>query len=420
MQSYQNSQPQIDSSVLRLQFRYSSNIVRKPIMTSAQLMTKHSILRLRTAISEIKLRRVVTSNRFIPEVDGFRFFAIVIVICSHIYGQCGPIPGTGIGASLLRTAFSDGKRGVYLFFTISGFILALPFARHSLEEAPPVKLSKYFRRRITRLEPPYLLSMLLRLPMVFLYKHATRSTLLVHFLASIFYFHGLAFRSASTINPPAWSLEIEIQFYILAPLLSLVFRIQSVLRRRLLLVLSIVIFGILATLVVPQSSHFSYTLINYMQFFLAGFLLCDFYLSGPWHLGSAWTWDLLGTATLVWILYSQSFWYPLLLPFATIIVYSAGFYGRMIRGCFSFAPVSLIGGMCYSLYLTHTTILTAVNPIVKRLTHSTLSSAGQSLAIFTLCFSSIFLVGVTYFIFVERPCMVPDWPRKLVNKLARS
>src|ERR1700744_3456380 len=150
-------------------------------------MTESPISRLYIAISQIELRRVVTSNRLIPEVDGFRFLAIAIVICSHIYGQCGPIPGDGLGASLLRAAFSDGKRGVYLFFTISGFVLALPFARHSLEDAPRVKLRKYFRRRATRLEPPYLLSMFLRLPMVLLYKHGARSTVILHFLASVFY-----------------------------------------------------------------------------------------------------------------------------------------------------------------------------------------------------------------------------------------
>jgi peptidoglycan/LPS O-acetylase OafA/YrhL len=382
-------------------------------------MTKPSISRLIIAASEIRIRRVVTSNRFIPEVDGFRFFAILIVICSHIYGQCGPIPGTGMAASLMRAAFSDGRRGVYLFFTISGFILALPFARHFLDEAPSVKLSKYFRRRITRLEPPYLLAMCLRLPMVFFYKHTAISNLIFHFLASIFYLHGLVFRGASTINPPAWSLEIEIQFYILAPLLSLIFGVRSVLQRRLLLVSSIVAFGLLTTLVIPQNGRLSYTLIDYMQYFLAGFLLCDFYLSGPCRLGSTWAWDLLGIATLVWILYSQSFWYPLLLPFATLIVYSAGFYGKLVRGCFAFPPISLIGGMCYSLYLTHTTVLTAVDPIVKRLIHSSLSSACQSIAIFALCFSTILLVGVTYFIVIERPCMDPNWPEKLVDRMLR-
>ena len=50
--------------------------------------------------------------------------------------------------------------GVLLFFTISGFILGLPFARQYLVAARPVSFG-FYRRRVTRLEPPYLISMLL-------------------------------------------------------------------------------------------------------------------------------------------------------------------------------------------------------------------------------------------------------------------
>jgi hypothetical protein len=38
-------------------------------------------------LTRFPLRRIITSNRFIPEVDGFRFLAIVLVIIAHIYVQ---------------------------------------------------------------------------------------------------------------------------------------------------------------------------------------------------------------------------------------------------------------------------------------------------------------------------------------------
>jgi peptidoglycan/LPS O-acetylase OafA/YrhL len=101
----------------------------------------------------LSLRRIVFSDRFIPEVDGFRFIAILVVVISHIYVQYGPLPAGGVFEHIFHRAFVDGKRGVYLFFTISGFILALPFARHHLEQGKPVRLLSYFRRRLTRLEP---------------------------------------------------------------------------------------------------------------------------------------------------------------------------------------------------------------------------------------------------------------------------
>ena len=53
-----------------------------------------------------------------------------------------------------------GFRGVELFFVISGFILGLPFAAHYLKGAAPVSLRKYYLRRLTRLEPPYIVALL--------------------------------------------------------------------------------------------------------------------------------------------------------------------------------------------------------------------------------------------------------------------
>src|SRR2546430_13501195 len=100
-------------------------------------------------------RRITTSGEVIPEIDGLRFIAIAAVILHHL----------GLFVSTQRQADEGllllGQNGVELFFAISGFILAVPFAMHYLNAGKRVKLSRYFVRRFTRLEPPYLLSLLL-------------------------------------------------------------------------------------------------------------------------------------------------------------------------------------------------------------------------------------------------------------------
>ena len=249
-------------------------------------------------LAHLSLRRIITSNRFIPEVDGFRFIAILIVILSHVYVQCGPIPGTGVFARAFAFAFEDGKRGVYLFFTISGFILALPFARHHLQEGNRVNVLSYFRRRLTRLEPPYVLAMLLRTPAVVFAKHTAIATVGIHLLATLFYVHSAIFAEYSTINPPAWSLEVEIQFYLLAPVLTAIFMVRSKATRRALMVAIILLSGALANTVINPTGRLSFTLLYFFQYFMAGFLLCDFYLSGDNFAIPAWLYDLLGTAML--------------------------------------------------------------------------------------------------------------------------
>jgi peptidoglycan/LPS O-acetylase OafA/YrhL len=383
-------------------------------------MTNSILASGRSFLSRLQLRRIITSNRFIPEVDGFRFLAIVIVITAHIYGQCGPIPGNGFLVKALHDAVGDGKRGVYLFFTISGFILALPFARHHLQQGNAVDLRSYFRRRITRLEPPYVLAMFLRLPVIFFYKQLALSSLLLHFFASLFYVHNIIFNQSSIINPPAWSLEVEIQFYLLAPLLSCLFLIRNKHLRRFTLLAIILWAGIAAPAFISPVGRLSLTLLCYLQYFFAGFLLCDFYLANDGHFVPAWLWDVIGVSSVVWILCSHAAWYPVALPFATIALYMAGFNGRAVRAFFSFRPVSLIGGMCYSLYLTHSTVLTALHPLATRLTHTSLVASAQGVMIFGLCFASIFFVGLIYFVLIERPCMDPSWPHKLAVKLRRT
>src|SRR2546422_10744629 len=53
-----------------------------------------------------------------------------------------------------------GRYGVQFFFVISGFILGLPFATKYLKNGEDISLRKYFLIRLTRLEAPYLLNLL--------------------------------------------------------------------------------------------------------------------------------------------------------------------------------------------------------------------------------------------------------------------
>src|SRR5205807_233343 len=115
-----------------------------------------------------------------------------------------------------------GWAGVQLFFAISGFILALPFAAHRLLGEKPVDLGKYFRRRLTRLEPPYILSLLGTFAFGLLISHQLSwAANGKHLLASLVYMHNLAFGHESYISTVAWTLEIEVQFYCLVPLLKI-------------------------------------------------------------------------------------------------------------------------------------------------------------------------------------------------------
>jgi peptidoglycan/LPS O-acetylase OafA/YrhL len=119
----------------------------------------------------LQFRRITTQKRFIPQIDGLLFVAIASVIFFHIYAALE------IGAIPQPIPFNTdlAKRGVELFYGISGFILGVPFVSRYLLQAPRVSLKQYFLRRLTRLEPPYFLSLIAWATMQFVVAHRSLS-----------------------------------------------------------------------------------------------------------------------------------------------------------------------------------------------------------------------------------------------------
>ena len=110
-------------------------------------------------------RRITSTGQFIPEIDGLRFLAIFSVYIYHLTGDVMRHSVSGYHQSVQSNGLFLVTQilnvGVPLFFVISGFILGLPFAESHRNLRKPVSLKKYFWRRVTRLEPPYFLCLLL-------------------------------------------------------------------------------------------------------------------------------------------------------------------------------------------------------------------------------------------------------------------
>lgn len=378
-----------------------------------------------------RLRRGTTSGRFIPEVDGLRFVAIASVALFHLHGylvgksEVGelplPLPGPGhpISAVLLH-----GHIGVNLFFALSGFILALPFAMHWRRGGRPVRLRTYYLRRLQRIEPPYVVSLALVFVLLVVLTGRSASELLPHLLASAAYVHNLVYSTGSAVNYVAWSLEVEVQFYILAPLMAGVFRIASpVVRRGLLVGLALAFLAVQAVWAGRAGGWLELSLLGQGQFFVVGFLLADFYVEGweaPPRGRGALAWDALSLAG--WPLLVPLMARPALahwvLPFAVLALYTAAFRGRWTRRAFSLPWLTAIGGMCYSIYLLHFQVISGVGRFTGRL------RLGDSFALnfavqAVLLMTAVLVVCGVFYLLVERPCMDREWPARLRGRLRR-
>jgi len=366
------------------------------------------------------LRRRTTTGCWLPEIDGLRFIAIAAVLFFHLQGQLEHHYNLSIRAPFtwFARAVGFGHRGVPLFFVLSGFILALPFARSHLLGAPTPSLRKYFLRRITRLEPPYLLNLALVALGAALLDHQSWRTLWAHFLTSAGYLHYAVFRTPSTINSVAWSLEVEVQFYLLAPLLTTVFLVNRRWLRRTMLTAAMLVSAALQ-LAFDLSK---FTLAGGIAYFLAGLMLAELYMTRPdaetlprlqrlsWDAAALVGWPALfllpERLTSLW------------LPALALLLCLGGLRGAITSHILRTPVVAITGGMCYTIYLWHAPVLTVVGRLLRSVPALTTASYPELFLIEgVIKIAVVMAVCLPLFVLIERPCMDPSWSAKLMTLL---
>jgi peptidoglycan/LPS O-acetylase OafA/YrhL len=369
-------------------------------------------------------RRITSSGQFIPEIDGLRFVAIFSVFIYHLAGDILRHSPSAYSQALqsnwLFSVTQILNLGVPLFFVISGFILGMPFASAHRNHKQAVPLKKYFWRRVTRLEPPYILSLLLFFVLKVVAARGSASELFPHLLASVFYVHNLTFGEPSVINFVAWSLEIEIQFYLLAPALAMLFAIRQASTRRGLLIAGVLLTTLVSRLV-AQNGALQHSILGYGQYFLAGFLFVEFYLSGGGRRSNSWLCDavsLAGWLALLALAVRGGAIAEWLQPWLILALYIAAFHSVAVSRFIRNAWIATIGGMCYTIYLLHNYIVAALGMLTERFFPGS-PFAVRLLIQFVLMTPVVLIVSALYFRWIERPCMRPGWPGQLTEALSR-
>lgn len=371
-----------------------------------------------------RLRRISRDGLWVREIDGLRFVAIFSVFLFHLAGEIANRGGRQLsmepGFWWLARLLGNGDRGVLVFFVISGMLLALPFARCALLGARPVSLRKYFVRRLTRLEPPYLVATLCALTMIVVYLRGMPPHFWGHVLATFCYQHGLVYGTPSPVNSVSWSLEVEIQFYVLAPLIMLWFRVRSLWMRRGTMLAAVVAIGVAqAPWMLGERVHLS--VLYYLQYFIAGLLVADVFVLDLEGMKASWVWDAFGgvaLATIFWPMHDAA-WAHALLPLPIGLLCVAAMRSRALRRVLANEWIAVTGGMCYSIYLLHFVLIAVVFKVTR---HALLSGVIFPVNLLVQVVATgvpVLLLCVAFFVLVERPSMDPNWPSLVWRRVTR-
>jgi peptidoglycan/LPS O-acetylase OafA/YrhL len=381
-----------------------------------------------TEVNLERLARRTSSGRYMPEVDGVRCLAIFMVLLVHLAGALsvargaslvrpfGGIvvagaPAGSVGTDWLAKVMLQGKYGVQLFFVLSGFILGLPFLQRRRGLKP------YYLRRLTRLEPPYLIALLVCATIGSAFVSAS---LILKGAAILVPYLSTPISGGSALNVTYWSLAVEIQFYLVLPLLAWVFfRKQS----RLLLVGAIAITQLLQLRYVVRWPRAYLSIPGSLQFFLVGMLLADVYIHSreivrkyerSWDLGGLIALIVLACWPLAMTVTSSHtmFFEFILLPWLAAGIIGAALFGRWTHRAFANRWIRTPGGMAYSIYLVHFPVM-----MLFALGTSTFWRGGSFdshlLPMAVVLLPLVLGVGLGFYLLVEQPCMDPDWPRRL-------
>lgn len=146
-------------------------------------------------------------------IDSIRAVAALGVLVGHAFAFSLAFEGL-LGGYKNRVILGGGA-GVYLFFTLSGYLLFLPFAKAAFHGGGRISLGRYARNRALRIIPLFYVVIALLLVL------RPRDAELGDWWRWALFIQNYSAETAIKLNSPAWSLGVEMQFYVLLPIVAL-------------------------------------------------------------------------------------------------------------------------------------------------------------------------------------------------------
>lgn len=308
----------------------------------------------------------------------------------------------GVEGTLLRRMLVGGGLGVQLFFALSGYLIYRPFARRDFDNLQSnVDLGVYARNRAVRILPLYWSAVVI---LLLLTQHGGTVNQWWRFLT---FSENYSLSTAQSVDGPMWSLVIEVQFYLVLPLLAWIVAKASqgsIGRAGALLIALGSTSGAFWFLHRPPAYVWQFSFPATFYGFIPGMIaaLLQVHLSrqrprfrtDPLLQRDLW----LVCGVLLWIATCWRLaWEPPLISAASFLVVGAvvlPLRGGRLVSALDFRPLALLGIASYSLYIWHVPILAQLVPADRHVSTWLLFGAGLP-----ACLAA---AGLSYAV-IERP-----------------
>jgi peptidoglycan/LPS O-acetylase OafA/YrhL len=302
-------------------------------------------------------------------LEGIRGIAALYVVVYHIFVRAWPeYPGSN-HAPLWAAWLSYGRGAVAMFIVLSGFSLGLGPARSGWKLK---SIGTYAHRRAWRILPPYWAALGFSLVMTW-YVLAQPYLPVPNGRSVVVY--GLLMQDIFSVGSPNrsfWSIAIEVQLYVLLPLLLLLVRRVSAWAMVGLVAAIVVTIGVLGPHVALMNSALVKFTPDLAVLFAVGLCAAGIVTAGERTRSRPWAGYALAAAVpaivlmvvrgAVWsslnLFWLDLAWAPAIGCFLTAVATSRPRF--VLRFLNSRVPRSL-GSYSYSLYLTHAPIVIAVS-----------------------------------------------------------
>lgn len=147
-------------------------------------------------------------------LDGLRGAAALAVVLVHAWMYSGKNdPGR---SELLNSVIGELRVALMSFFVLSGFLVILPWVRAAIERRPSPSVGRYLSKRAARILPAYWLALVGAFVLLQGTGHRREATVgdLPYFA---FFLQNYFDDTRALLNPPTWSLAVEVSFYALIP-----------------------------------------------------------------------------------------------------------------------------------------------------------------------------------------------------------